>query len=98
MSYGDVIYYHLFLCICDFIVCVRAAATLTHTWCENSMELSLPYDGEIPRAIPCNSSSQLGSTAEKEYGEGQVELDRIDGNLGILLNVFIQHSTNTQDE
>lgn len=61
------------------------------------MELSLPYDGEIPRAIPCNSSSQLGSTAEKEYGEGQVELDRIEENLGIL-NVFIQHSTNTQDE
>lgn len=92
----------LYTIICFFVfvilLCVRAAATLTHTWCENSMELSLPYDGEIPRAIPCNSSSQLGSTAEKEYGEGQIELDRIDGNLGILLNVFIQHSTNTQDE
>ncbi|CAM4695035.1 unnamed protein product [Leuciscus chuanchicus] len=42
--------------------------------------------GEIPRAIPCNSSSQLGSTAEKEYGEGHVELDRREDNLGILLN------------
>lgn len=61
------------------------------------MEFSLPYAGEIPRAILCSSNSQLGSTAEKEYGEGQVEIDKIreidfffdpEENLGFQL---IQH-------
>ncbi|KAF3847296.1 hypothetical protein F7725_020324 [Dissostichus mawsoni] len=39
----------------------------------NSLHLML----EISRAIPSNSGSQLGSTVEKAYGEGQVDFIRL---------------------